>query len=216
MPVGTQLVYVGRAVEYLYFPTTSVASVFVDLPSGASAEVALIGADGVTGALAALCGTSGLCRTVVEQPGEAYRVRLAVINEEIRTGSGTLNWVLTRHTAVCSLQAAILALCNRRHALQLRLARALLMRADLLSEGPMLLTQELLADVLGARRSGVAETIDTLRRARVIRWNRGSCTLVDRRELERRTCECYELMKSHTQQLIVPTLATASQDSPFC
>jgi CRP-like cAMP-binding protein len=187
-------------VRYAYFPTTAVISAFVDTTGGASAEIALIGREGGLGLMNVLSGTRGNFRTVVDTPGEAYRVKLETLRDALRPDAAARNAFL-RYLTARTVQIAVTAVCNAHHSVQQRLCRALLMRLDRCGAGPLYMTQGLMAEILGARRTSVTYVANELRQAGAIDYTRGRLSVVDAGLLERYGCGCEHAIRSQTASL---------------
>ena len=201
---GETLHDVAGPVRYLYFPATALISAFVDTSTGASAEVALIGDEGGLGIMMLLSGVRGNFRAVVDAPGKTYRVKLSAMRSALEMDVFS-QCVLMRYLTARTVQIAVNAVCNAHHSVQQRLCRALLMRLEK-SRGSetILVTQAMLADILGARRTGVTRVALELRRSRVIDYARGRVTVVDRAALERSACECEVAIRAQTRGLTDP------------
>lgn len=184
-------------IRHAHFPSTALISAFVDTTGGASAEVALIGAEGGLGLMAALSGMRGNFRAVVDTPGEAYRLRLEALRDVLRSDAAA-QITFMRYLTARTVQIAINAVCNAHHSLQQRLCRALLMRLDRSGGGAMHMTQALMADILGARRTGITKLASELRRAGAIEYFRGSLSVIDREVLKRHACGCDHMIKDRT------------------
>jgi CRP-like cAMP-binding protein len=187
-------------VNYLYFPTTAIISIFSETPGGASAEVALIGNDGTLGILAVLCGARAPFRSAVDTSGDAYRITSNHVQNEVEL-AGSLQRVLMRHLTARMTLIAGNAVCNSQHSVEQRFCRALLMRLERSRSGALAVTHETMAHVLGTRRAGVTRAATDLKRARAITYTRGRLTILNSELLQQRACECYALLNSRIARL---------------
>lgn len=175
---------------HAYFPTTAIVSLVCAMQDGASTETAVIGRDGMVGMSLIMGGDTSSTKAVVNSAGLAYRLRSHVLKREISMGADVLRPFLRYSSAVIA-QMAQTAACNRHHSIYQQVCRRLLLALDRSSSNELLMTQELVASLLGVRREGVTEAALRLQKAGAIRYSRGHITVVDRRRLELRTCECY-------------------------
>ncbi|HZN48059.1 MAG TPA: Crp/Fnr family transcriptional regulator, partial [Ramlibacter sp.] len=190
MPLGQVLSESGVAMTHVYFPTTSIVSLLYVMEDGASAEIAVVGNEGMLGISLFMGGETTLSRSVVQSAGEGFRMRAQVLKDEF-TRSGAVLHLLLRYTQALITQMAQTAVCNRHHAVDQQLCRWLLLSLDRLPGKELMMTQELIANMLGVRREGVTEAAGHLQTAGLIRYSRGKITVVDRPGLEQRVCECY-------------------------
>src|SRR5471032_3036177 len=195
MPLGWAVYEPGGHMDFLYFPTTSIVSLLYVTESGASAEIAIAGNEGLVGISLFMGGESTPSRAVVQSAGEGYRVNASVLKREFALG-GALQHLALRYTQALITQMAQTAVCNRHHALDQQLCRWLLLSLDRLQSNELLMTQELIANMLGVRREGVTEAAGRLQRAGLIRYSRGQITVLDRAGVEARSCECYQVVKA--------------------
>jgi CRP-like cAMP-binding protein len=193
--------------SYLYFPTTSLVSLLYVMEDGASAEIAIAGNEGVVGIALFMGGESTPSRAVVQSAGHGYRLRAGVLMSEFSQG-GELQHLLLRYTQALITQMAQTAVCNRHHALEKQLCRWLLLSLDRLAANELIMTQELIANMLGVRREGVTEAAGHLQAAGLINYSRGRITVLDRPKLEGRVCECYAVVKREYERLLPRTTAT--------
>jgi len=207
MPLGAVLYESGVGLDHVYFPTTAIVSLLHVLADGASAEIAVVGRDGVVGVALFMGGRSTPSRAVVQSRGTALRLRGAVLKDEFER-AGPVMHLLLRYTQALITQMAQTAVCNRHHSLEQQLCRWLLLSLDRLDGPELLMTQELIANMLGVRREGVTEAAGHLQQAGIIRYRRGHITVIDRAALEARACECYEVVRRETARLLPSTLAT--------
>lgn len=206
MPLGMVLYESGRTLSHAYFPITSIVSLLYVLENGASAEIAVSGNDGLVGVALFMGGNSTPNRAVVQSAGYGYRLRAQPLKDEFNM-AGPLMHLLLRYTQALITQMSQTAVCNRHHSLDQQLCRWLLLSLDRLSSNELVMTQELIANMLGVRREGVTEAALKLQRAGLIRYTRGRITILDRPGLEARTCECYAVVKKEYQRLLPPRLA---------
>jgi hypothetical protein len=171
------------------------------MESGASAEIAITGNEGLVGVSLFMGGESTPSRAVVQSAGNGYRLKAGILKREFALG-GMLQHLSLRYTQALITQMSQTAVCNRHHALDQQLCRWLLLSLDRLQGNELLMTQELIANMLGVRREGVTEAAGKLQAAGVIRYNRGRITVVDRPKLEQRVCECYGVVKKEFDRLL--------------
>ena len=201
MPLGQVLYESGQKQSHAYFPTTSIVSLLYVLESGASAEIAVVGFEGVVGVALLMGGGTTPSRAVVQSAGEGYRMRASAIKEvSNRAGSGMK--LLLMYTQALLTQMAQTAVCNRHHQLDQQLCRWLLLSLDRLSGNDLVMTQELIANMLGVRREGVTESALRLQRLGLITYSRGHIKVIDRPALEARCCECYAVVKDEYDRLL--------------
>lgn len=182
------------ALNYVYFPTTSILSLICVMENGASAETAVIGNDGMAGVTFFMGGDAASCQTIVQNVGFSYRVKKNILKQEFDRSSSVRN-VLLRYVLVLMNQIAQTAVCNRHHSVEQQLCRWLLSNLDRLHSNELTMTHELIANTLGVRREGITEAAGKLRNEGLIRYNRGHITVLDRKRLEKRSCECYAVVK---------------------
>ena len=201
MPLGLALYESGDQMSYLYFPTTSLVSLLYVMEDGASAEIAITGNEGLVGIALFMGGESTPNRAVVQSAGDGYRLRASVLQREFATG-GNLQHLALRYTQALITQMSQTAVCNRHHALDQQLCRWLLLSLDRLQGNELLMTQKLIANMLGVRREGVAEAAGKLQAAGLIQYRRGHIKVLDRAKLEQRVCECYAVVKKESDRLL--------------
>jgi CRP-like cAMP-binding protein len=201
MPLGWAVYESGGRMSYLYFPTTSIVSLLYVMESGASAEIAITGNEGVVGISLFMGGESTPSRGVVQSEGYGYRLGASVMRREFALG-GSLQHLALRYTQALLTQMAQTAVCNRHHALDQQLCRWLLLSLDRLQGNELLMTQELIANMLGVRREGVTEAAGKLQAEGLIHYRRGKITVLDREKLEQRVCECYAVVKREFDRLL--------------
>jgi CRP-like cAMP-binding protein len=201
MPLGWAVYESGAHMGYLYFPTTSIVSLLYVMESGASAEIAITGNEGLVGISLFMGGESTPSRAVVQSAGNGYRLKANVLKREFALG-GQLQHLALRYTQALITQMAQTAVCNRHHAVDQQLCRWLLLSLDRLPSNELMMTQELIANMLGVRREGVTEAAGKLQAAGLIRYYRGKITVLDRPKLEQRVCECYRVVKNEFDRLL--------------
>jgi CRP-like cAMP-binding protein len=207
LPLGLVLYESGRPLSHVYFPTTAIISMLYVMEDGASAEIAVVGREGVLGISLFMGGETTPSRAVVQSGGEGFRLRASVVKEEF-SKSHAVMYLLLRYTQALITQMAQTAVCNRHHALDQQLCRWLLLSLDRLQGNDLVMTQELIANMLGVRREGVTEAALKLQELGLIRYARGHVTVLDRAALEQRTCECYEVVKREYDRLLPDHAAT--------
>ncbi|SFJ19332.1 cAMP-binding domain of CRP or a regulatory subunit of cAMP-dependent protein kinases [Pseudomonas guineae] len=201
MPLGMVLYESGDTLRHVYFPTDSIVSLLYVMESGASAEISVVGNDGVIGVALFMGGESTTSRAIVQSAGSAYRVLGKRFKEEFNRHGEMLHLML-RYSQALITQMAQTAVCNRHHSIDQQLCRWLLLSLDRLSGSQLAMTQELIANMLGVRREGVTEAAGKLHRLGVIDYSRGLITVRDRERLESLSCECYAVVKSETDRLL--------------
>jgi len=201
MPLGWALYESGSHMSYLYFPTTSLVSLLYVMEDGASAEIAITGNEGLVGIALFMGGETTPSRAVVQSAGNGYRLRASVAKAEFALGSN-LQHLALRYTQALITQMSQTAVCNRHHALDQQLCRWLLLSLDRLSGDELIMTQELIANMLGVRREGVTEAAGKLQTEGLIRYSRGHIKVVNRAKLEKRVCECYGVVKKEYDRLL--------------
>ena len=207
MPLGQVMYESGRMMSHVYFPVDSIVSLLYVMASGASAEIAVVGQEGVVGIALFMGGGSTPSRAVVQSAGFGYRMRAASIKEEFNR-AGPVMHLLLRYTQALITQMAQTAVCNRHHSLDQQLCRWLLLSLDRLSDNELVMTQELIANMLGVRREGVTEGALKLQKLGLISYTRGRITVLDRPGLEQRSCECYAVVKLEYDRLLPALRAT--------
>ncbi|WP_339081960.1 Crp/Fnr family transcriptional regulator [Pseudomonas sp. TMP9] len=201
MPLGMVLYESGDTLRHVYFPTDSIISLLYVMESGASAEISVVGNDGVIGVALFMGGESTTSRAIVQSAGSAYRVLGKRFKEEFNRHGDMLHLML-RYSQALITQMAQTAVCNRHHTIDQQLCRWLLLSLDRLTGSEVAMTQELIANMLGVRREGVTEAAGKLHRLGVINYCRGLISVLDRDKLERLSCECYAVVKSETDRLL--------------
>src|SRR5579863_109812 len=201
MELGWALYESGATQGYVYFPTTSIVSLLYVMEDASSAEIAIVGNEGLVGIALFMGGESTTSRAVVQSAGAAFRLKAGLMKAEFNKG-GDLQHILLRYTQALITQMAQTAVCNRHHSVEQQLCRWLLLSVDRLPSNELTMTQELIANMLGVRREGVTEAAGHLQEAGLIHYSRGKITVVDRPGLEARVCECYAVVKDEYDRLL--------------
>lgn len=201
MRLGDVLYESGTTLSHLYFPTSAIVSLLYVMQNGASAEIAVVGNEGVVGISLFMGGESTSSRAVVQSAGKGLRVAARFLKEEFKH-AGPVMHLLLRYTQALITQMAQTAVCNRHHSLDQQLCRWLLLSLDRLEGDELVMTQELIANMLGVRREGVTESALKLQKAGLIRYSRGHISVLDRAGLESRSCECYAVVKKEYARLL--------------
>lgn len=204
LPLGETLYDSGSQLHHVYFPVSGVISLLIVTEDGGSAEIAVIGNDGCVGIALLLGGETTLDRAVVQIEGHAYRLAADVVLREFRRG-GTAQLLLLRYIQALMTQTAQTAVCNRHHTVEQQLCRWLLLTLDRVPSAHVIMTQELISNMLGVRRSGVTQAARNLQHAGLIEYERGHIRVLDRAKLEAHACECYAVVKRETQRLLPGT-----------
>lgn len=200
LPLGWAVYESGSKLEHVFFPTEGIVSLLSVMENGASAEIAVTGNEGLVGVALFMGGESTPSRAIVQSAGSAYRLEAEVLKREFERGAN-LQLLLLRYTQALITQMAQTAVCNRHHALDQQLCRWLLLSLDRLPSNQLLMTQDLIANMLGVRREGVTEAARKLQDIGLIHYRRGRITVLDRPGLEQRVCECYSVVKRETDRL---------------
>jgi CRP-like cAMP-binding protein len=201
MPLGHVLYESGATLSHVYFPSNAIVSLLYVMENGASAEIAVVGNEGIVGISLFMGGESTPSRAVVQSAGQGYRLRAQLMKDEFNR-SGAVLHLLLRYTQALITQMAQTAVCNRHHSLDQQLCRWLLLSLDRLQNNELIMTQELIANMLGVRREGVTEGALKLQQDGLIRYARGRITVLNRAGLEKRTCECYAVVKKEYDRLL--------------
>ena len=201
MKLGEAIYESGGRLQHVYFPTTAIVSLLYVMEDGASAEIAIVGNEGVLGIALFMGGETTPSRAVVQSAGYGYRLRAQLLKDEFNR-AGPMMHLLLRYTQALITQMAQTAVCNRHHSVEQQLCRWLLLSLDRLSTHELTMTQELIANMLGVRREGVTEAAGNLQRAGLIRYSRGRITVLDRPRLEQEVCECYKVVKKEFDRLL--------------
>jgi CRP-like cAMP-binding protein len=207
MPLGEVLYEARATLTHVYFPTTSIVSLLYVMENGATAEIAVVGNEGLVGISLFMGGESTPSRAVVQSAGHGLRLKAQLMKDEFDRAGPVLH-LLLRYTQALITQMAQTAACNRHHTLDQQLCRWLLLSLDRLRANELAMTQELIANMLGVRREGVTEAALKLQQAGLISYTRGRITVLDRAGLEQRTCECYAVVKREYDRLLPEKLAT--------
>jgi CRP-like cAMP-binding protein len=201
MPLGAVLYEPGVTLTHVYFPTTAIVSLLYVMENGGSAEIAVVGNEGIVGVSLFMGGESTPSRAVVQSAGMGFRLKAQIMKNEFYRAGPVLH-LLLRYTQALITQMSQTAVCNRHHTLDQQLCRWLLLSLDRLQSNELVMTQELIANMLGVRREGVTEGALKLQQAGLIRYARGHITVIDRPGLERRSCECYLVVKKEYDRLL--------------
>jgi CRP-like cAMP-binding protein len=201
MRLGDVLYESGSQLRYVYFPTTSILSLLYVMEDGSSAEIAIVGNEGILGISLFMGGESTPSRAVVQSAGHAFRLKAALLKDEFGRFGPTMH-LLLRYTQALITQMAQTAVCNRHHSVDQQLCRWLLLSLDRLQTNELSMTQELIANMLGVRREGVTEAAGKLQDVGLISYRRGRITVLDRPGLEARSCECYQVVKTEFDRLL--------------
>ena len=205
MPLGQVLYESGTTLGHVYFPTTAIVSLLYVMENRAPAEIAVVGNEGIVGISLFMGGESTTSRAVVQSAGHGFRLKAQVIKEEFNRAP--VLHLLLRYTQALITQMAQTAVCNRHHSLDQQLCRWLLLSLDRLQGNDLVMTQELIGNMLGVRRESVTDGALKLQRADLIRYERGHIHVLDRQGLERRSCECYAVVKKEYDRLLPDTIA---------
>jgi CRP-like cAMP-binding protein len=207
LPLGQVLYESGSNLRHVYFPTSAIVSLLYVMENGASAEIAVVGNEGIIGISLFMGGESTPSRAVVQSAGEGFRLKAQLMKDEFNR-AGPVMHLLLRYTQALITQMAQTAVCNRHHSLDQQLCRWLLLSIDRLPDLELVMTQELIANMLGVRREGVTEAAHRLMEAGLIRYARGHISVLDRAALEKRVCECYAVVKKEYDRLLPDQQAT--------
>ncbi|WP_341318498.1 Crp/Fnr family transcriptional regulator [Paraburkholderia sp. IMGN_8] len=201
LSLGQVIYEPGCRLDHVYFPATSIVSLLYVLENGASAEIAIVGNEGIIGIALFMGGETTPNRAVVQSAGRAYRLDAGVLKEEFNR-AGAVQRLLLRYTQALITQMAQTAVCNRHHSIDQQLCRWLLLSIDRLPSNELTMTQELIANMLGVRRAGVTEAAMKLQDAGLIRYSYGRIEVLDRPGLEKRVCECYGVVRRECERLL--------------
>jgi CRP-like cAMP-binding protein len=201
MKLGDVLYESGAALRHVYFPTTCIISLLYVMEDGASAEIAIVGNEGILGISLFMGGDTTPSRAMVQSAGHAYRLKADLLKTEFGRFGPTMH-LLLRYTQALITQMAQTAVCNRHHSVDQQLCRWLLLSLDRLQSNQLSMTQELIANMLGVRREGVTEAAGKLQAAGLITYRRGTITVLDRPRLEAQACECYQVVKTEFDRLL--------------
>ena len=206
MPLGEVLSESDRILDHVYFPLTAIVSLLYVMEDGASAEIAVVGNEGIVGVSLFMGGETTPSRAVVQSAGVGVRLKAQVMMDEFHR-AGPVMHLLLRYTQALITQMVQTAACNRHHSLDQQLCRWLLLSLDRLEGRDLVMTQELIANLLGVSREGVTEAALALQEAGLIRYAQGQITVLDRPGLEQRSCECYAVVKKECDRLLPNSLA---------
>jgi len=201
LPLGEMLYEPGGQLKHAYFPTTAIVSLHYVMESGASSESAGVGNEGVVGVSLFMGGDTTSSSAVVQTAGHAYRMESRKLLDEFNR-AGLFQRLLLRYTQALMTQISQTTACNRHHSVEQQLCRWLLLTLDRLPSNELVMTQELIANMLGVRREGITEAAGKLQHAGVIRYRRGHISVLDRAGLESRVCECYAVVKTELNRLL--------------
>jgi CRP-like cAMP-binding protein len=204
--LGEVLYEAGGTLSHVYFPTTAIVSLLYVMKNGESAEIAVVGNDGVVGISLFMGGDSTPSRALIQSAGGAYRLSAQLMKDEFDRGGPVLH-LLLRYTQALITQMVQTAACNRHHSLDQQLCRWLLLSLDRLQGTDMMMTQDLIANMLGVPRDGATEGALKLQTAGLINYAGGRIRVLDRGGLEKRTCECYAVVKNEYDRLLPRQLA---------
>ena len=203
MPLGKVLYESGDLLSHVYFPIDSIVSLLYVLADGGSAEISVVGNEGLIGIALFMGGETTPSRAIVQSSGHAYRLIAQLLKDEFHR-AGSMQLLLLRYTQALITQMAQTAVCNRHHSVDQQLCRWLLLSLDRLTVNRLTMTQELIANMLGVRREGVTEAAGKLQKLGVIEYSRGEITVLNREKLEELSCECYAVVKRETDRLLAP------------
>lgn len=201
LSLGKVLYESGDVMQHVYFPTDSIVSLLYVLADGASAEISVVGNEGLIGIALFMGGETTPSRAIVQSAGSAYRLIGQLLKEEFYRNGG-MQLLLLRYTQALITQMAQTAVCNRHHSVDQQLCRWLLLSLDRLASNKLVMTQELIANMLGVRREGVTDAAGKLQKLGAIQYSRGRITVLDRPKLEQLCCECYAVVKKETDRLL--------------
>ena len=201
LPLGQVLYESGTTLKHVYFPTNAIVSLLYVMENGASSEIAVVGNEGLVGISLFMGGESTPSRAVVQSAGHGFRLKAQLMKEEFDRAGPVLH-LLLRYTQALITQMTQTAVCNRHHSVDQQLCRWLLLSIDRLSAPEIVMTQELIANMLGVRREGVTEAAGKLQSAGVISYRRGHIKVLDRPRLEGMSCECYDVVRRETARLL--------------
>ncbi|MEP6848526.1 MAG: Crp/Fnr family transcriptional regulator [Acidobacteriota bacterium] len=201
LALGQVIYESGEQLEYIYFPTTVIISLLYIMENGSTAEIAMAGNDGLVGIALFMGGSTTPSRAVVQSAGNAYRLRTKALQSTFGLG-GVFQNILLRYTQALMTQISQTAVCNRLHTVEQQLCRWLLINHDLLRSNKLIMTHELIANMLGVRREGVSIAAGHLQKKGLIKYVRGTITMLDHKALETAACECYQVVKDEYDRLL--------------
>jgi len=202
LPLGQVLYEAGDAMHFVYFPTDCIVSLLYVMENGASAEISVVGNEGIVGIAVFMGGDSTPSRALVQSAGSTFRMPARELRLEFNRADGEMRVLMLRYTQALITQMSQTAVCNRHHSIDQQLCRWLLLSLDRLPSNRLTMTQELIANMLGVRREGVTEAAGKLQQLGVIEYRRGHITVLDRPRLEDLCCECYQVVKTETDRLL--------------
>lgn len=200
LPLGDVLCESGGRLSHVYFPTSTIISLHYILENGASSEIAGVGNEGMLGISLFMGGDTTPSWATVQTGGFSYRLKATIMMQEFNSG-GPVQRLLLRYAQALITQISQTAVCNRHHTIEQQLCRWLLLTLDRLNSQELIMTQELIASMLGVRREGITEAAGKLQQANIIRYRRGHITVLDRAGLEAHVCECYDVVKKEFERL---------------
>jgi CRP-like cAMP-binding protein len=201
LPFGKVIYESGEQLEYIYFPTTAIISLLYIMENGSTAEIGMAGNDGLVGVALFMGGSTTPSRAVVQSAGNAFRLRAKTL-QTVFGSAGLFQKILLRYTQALMTQISQTAVCNRLHSVEQQLCRWLLVNYDLLQTNKLTMTHDLIANMLGVRREGVSIAAGHLQKQGLIKYVRGTITILDRRGLESAACECYQVVKDEYDRLL--------------
>lgn len=201
LSLGEVIYESGEELEHIYFPTTAIISLLYIMQNGATAEIGMAGNDGLVGIALYMGGSTTPSRAVVQSAGNAFRMQSRAMNDEFSRG-GVFQKILLRYTQSLMTQISQTAVCNRLHSVENQLCRWLLINHDLLRTNKLIMTHDLIANMLGVRREGVSIAAGHLQKKGLIKYVRGTITMLDRDALEQTACECYRVVKDEYDRLL--------------
>lgn len=201
LPLGYVLYESGEKLNYVYFPTTSIISLLYVMESSASAEIAIVGNEGILGISLFMGGETTPSRAVVQSAGYAYRLKASLIKDEFNRAGPTMR-LLLRYTQALITQMTQTVVCNRHHSVDQQLCRWLLLSLDRLAADELIMTHELIGNMLGVRGEGVTEAVGKLQALNLITYSQGNITVLDRKSIEQKCCECYAVVKVEFDRLL--------------
>ncbi len=201
LPLGEVLYESGSVMNYAYFPTTSIVSMLYIMENGGTAEIGIVGNDGVLGMALFLGGNTTTSRAVIQSSGDAYRIKPKDLRDEFKKGERFQD-LLLRYTQALVTQISQTAVCNRLHAVEKQLCRWLLLSHDRLQDDNLVMTHDLISNMLGVRREGITLAAKKLAAKKLIKNTRGTITVLDRHGLESAACECYEIVNTEYNRLL--------------
>lgn len=213
LKLGEVLYESGEQLEYIYFPTTAIISLLYIMENGSTAEIGMAGNDGLVGIALYMGGSTTPSRAVVQSAGNAFRLRSRVLRSTFGLG-GVFQKILLRYTQSLVTQISQTAVCNRLHSVEQQLCRWLLIYHDLLHSNKIVMTHELIAHMLGVRREGVSIAAGHLQKKGLIKYVRGTITMLDQEGLEKAVCECYQVVKDEYDRLLGKYISNPANDTP--